>query len=88
MSRSRARDCGIVLVQLTAGPFLPPMRPTYAQPLFQKIAGRAANPNPSLAISWDFIDCSPYVNTTIKMLVKPGGSAYYQVGQEVLGFRA
>jgi hypothetical protein len=51
---------------------------TVATPLFEKLAGRPANPNPSLAISWDYVDCSPFLNTTIKMLVKPGGSAYFQ----------
>ena len=47
-------------------------------PLFEKISGRTANANPNLALSWQFIDCSPYINSTIKMLVKPGGNAYYQ----------
>lgn len=49
-----------------------------AGPLFKELSGRNPNPNPSLALSWEFSDCSPYINTTIKMLVKPGGSAYYQ----------
>lgn len=45
-------------------------------PLFTRLAGRPANPNPSLTISWEFVDCSPYINTTIKMLgtFKAGGS--------------
>jgi len=49
-----------------------------ATPLFERISGRQANPTPSIAVSWEFVDCSPYINSTIKMLVKPGGSAYYQ----------
>ena len=44
-----------------------------ATPLFAKLAGREPNPNPSLAVSWDYVDCSAYINTSIKMLVKPGG---------------
>jgi hypothetical protein len=47
-------------------------------PLFEKISGRSPSANPNLALSWQFIDCSQYINSTIKMLVKPGGSAYYQ----------
>lgn len=31
-----------------------------------------------IAISWRFVDCSPYINGTIKMLVKPDGNAYFQ----------
>lgn len=51
---------------------------TVATPLFTELTGRQPNVNPSVTLSWEFIDCSPYINTTIKMLVKPGGSAYYQ----------
>jgi len=47
-------------------------------PLFEKISGRSPASNPTLSLSWQFIDCSSYINDTIKMLVKPGGSAYYQ----------
>ena len=31
-----------------------------------------------IVISWRFVDCSPYINGTIKMLVKPDGNAYFQ----------
>ncbi len=47
-------------------------------PLFEKISGRSPAPNPNLSLSWQFVDCSDYINGTIKMLVKPGGSAFYQ----------
>lgn len=46
--------------------------------LFSRLAGRDAHPNPRLAISWQFTDCSPFINSSIKMLVKPNGSPYYQ----------
>jgi hypothetical protein len=46
--------------------------------LFKEVVGRNPNPNPSVALSWEFTDCSPFINSTIKMLTKPGGSAYYQ----------
>lgn len=46
--------------------------------LFKELVGRNPNPNPSVALSWQFTECSPYINSTIKMLIKPGGSAYYQ----------
>lgn len=49
-----------------------------AGPLFQKLSGRSGGSEPSIAISWQVVDCSPYINGTIKMLVKPGGTAYYQ----------
>lgn len=57
-----------------------------AQPLFEKLAGRPPNAagavgfggGPSLQVSWDFVDCGELINGTIKMLVKPGGSAYFQ----------
>lgn len=29
-------------------------------------------------VSWEFVDCSPYIYGTIKMLVKSGGTIYYQ----------
>uniref|UniRef100_A0A1D1ZQJ3 Expansin-like EG45 domain-containing protein n=1 Tax=Auxenochlorella protothecoides TaxID=3075 RepID=A0A1D1ZQJ3_AUXPR len=51
---------------------------TIAQPLFVALTGRQPSPNPSALISWEFVDCAPYSNGTIKMLVKQGGSAYYQ----------
>ncbi|PSC72982.1 Expansin 1 [Micractinium conductrix] len=46
-------------------------------PAFQNFtAGSDLN---TLQVSWEFLpDCSPYVNGTIKMLVKPGGNAYFQ----------
>lgn len=47
-------------------------------PVFKELAGRNPNPNPSLAMSWEFGDCSDFIDTTIKMLVKPDGSAYFQ----------
>jgi hypothetical protein len=47
-------------------------------PLFETISGRSPSSNPNLSLSWQFIDCSSYINDTIKMLVKPGGTAYYQ----------
>jgi hypothetical protein len=31
-----------------------------------------------LKVSWDFVDCSPFIDGTIKVLVKRGGNAYYQ----------
>ena len=46
--------------------------------LFKELVGRNPNPNPSVALSWEFTECSPFINSTIKMLIKPGGSAYYQ----------
>jgi hypothetical protein len=56
-----------------------------AAPLFQKLAGTEANAvgvnaatGPQLQLSWEFVECGELVNGTIKMLVKPGGSAYYQ----------
>lgn len=49
-----------------------------ANPLFLALTGRSSSPNPSALFSWEFIDCAPYVNGTIKMLVKQGGNAYYQ----------
>lgn len=49
-----------------------------AGPLFKELSGRDPHPNPSLALSWEIADCSHYINSTIKMLVKPQGSAYYQ----------
>lgn len=51
---------------------------TVATPLFRSLVGRDPNPNPSVAVSWEFVDCFPHINGTIKMLQKPGGSAYYQ----------
>jgi hypothetical protein len=51
---------------------------TVATPLFRSLVGREPSPNPSVAISWEFVDCSPQINGTIKMLQKPNGSAYYQ----------
>lgn len=47
-------------------------------PLFEKISGRSPAGNPTLSLSWQFVECSPYINDTIKMLVKPRGNAYYQ----------
>lgn len=35
-------------------------------------------PPPGLKVSWDFVDCSPFIDGTIKVLVKRGGNAYYQ----------
>lgn len=49
-----------------------------ATPLFEELSGRSSYSNPNLAISWEWVDCSPYINGTIKMLVRPGGTAYYQ----------
>lgn len=49
-----------------------------AGPLFQNLTGRSGGTNPTITLSWEYVDCSPYINGTIKMLVKPGGTAYYQ----------
>lgn len=51
---------------------------TIATPLFTRLTGRAPLPNPSALVSWQWVDCAPYTNGTIKMLVKTGGNAYYQ----------
>ena len=34
--------------------------------------------NRQIAVSWRFVDCSPFIEGTIKMLVKPDGNAYFQ----------
>jgi hypothetical protein len=31
-----------------------------------------------MQMSWEFVDCSPHVASSIKMLIKPGGNAYFQ----------
>ena len=49
-----------------------------AYPLTVNLSGKAPTSNPNLAISWEFVDCSPYINTSIKMVVRPEGTAYYQ----------
>ncbi|KDD75789.1 hypothetical protein H632_c498p0 [Helicosporidium sp. ATCC 50920] len=49
-----------------------------ANPLFQTLTGRLPSPKPNALISWEFIDCAPRLSGSIKMLVKPGGSIYYQ----------
>ncbi|KAL4860181.1 hypothetical protein ACK3TF_000377 [Chlorella vulgaris] len=49
-----------------------------AIPLFKNLTGRDAGSNPSIVVSWDLISCAPYTVGTIKMLVKAGGSAFFQ----------
>eukprot|EP00887_Chlorella_sp_A99_P003615 scaffold7.g3615.t1 len=49
-----------------------------ATPLFLNLTGRELGSNPTIQLSWEFTDCIPYINGTIKMLVKPNGNAYYQ----------
>lgn len=51
---------------------------TISGALFVELAGRELGANPSLTVSWQFDECQDYIDTPIKMLVKPGGSAYYQ----------
>lgn len=52
-----------------------------ATPMFANLTSQDATINVTskqIAISWRFVDCSPYINGTIKMLVKPDGNAYFQ----------
>ena len=52
-----------------------------SEPLYYKLTGgdrSSPSFSPSAFLSFEFTDCSPYINDTIKMVVKKGGSAYYQ----------
>ncbi|KAL4441854.1 hypothetical protein ABPG77_003770 [Micractinium sp. CCAP 211/92] len=40
--------------------------------------GTQAATGPPPQMSWDVVDCAPYISGTIKMYLKPGGSQYYQ----------
>jgi hypothetical protein len=51
---------------------------TLSGALFKELTGRDFGRNPSISVSWAFESCSPWIETPVKMLVKPGGSAYYQ----------
>ncbi|PRW57682.1 Expansin 1 [Chlorella sorokiniana] len=49
-----------------------------AIPAWQNLTGKDPSNNPNVEISWDYVDCAPFINGTIKMLIKPGGNAYFQ----------
>ncbi|KAI7835849.1 hypothetical protein COHA_010246 [Chlorella ohadii] len=55
-----------------------------AIPAWQNLTGKHVHywkdpsNNPNVEISWDYVDCAPFINGTIKMLIKPGGNAYFQ----------
>ncbi|KAI3434688.1 hypothetical protein D9Q98_002751 [Chlorella vulgaris] len=49
-----------------------------SMPAFLNFTGAAPASNPTLEVSWEFVDCSDLIDGTIKMLVKRGGNAYYQ----------
>lgn len=51
-------------------PGLCPVRPLL---LTTSAAGKDPSNNPQVEISWDYVDCAPFINGTIKMLIKPGG---------------
>ena len=38
-----------------------------AAPLFAALSGRDGGVNPQLAVSWEWTDCSLFINTTIKV---------------------
>lgn len=52
---------------------------TLAGSLFKELTGREIGANPAISVSWEFLpSCGDYIDSAIKVLVKPGGSAYYQ----------
>lgn len=51
---------------------------TISGSLFNELTGRDISVNPTIAVSWNFVSCEDFIDSALKMLVKPGGSAYYQ----------
>ncbi|KAL4433949.1 hypothetical protein ABPG75_000390 [Micractinium tetrahymenae] len=48
-------------------------------PAFANLTGgEGVSPVSTLAMSWDVVDCAPFISGSIKMYIKPGGSLYYQ----------
>ena len=45
---------------------------TLSGALFKELTGRDFGRNPSIHVSWAFESCSPWIDTPVKMLVKPG----------------